>query len=155
MARKRRRRRRKNVPTLKGITQDVTTGAVDAVQVLAGKAAARIIPEQLGIPKEGTTGIAAQAAVAVAVGIFGRQLFGADVAKMMMAGALTAPVESIIVQADVPVLGPALSAYPQFRAYVQPGAGDRLPSNRIPALSAWPDVGLEAYDDGAGYGSGY
>jgi hypothetical protein len=124
---------------------------MDAVQVLAGKAAARIIPEQFGIPKEGTTGIAAQAAVAVAVGIFGRQLFGADVAKMMMAGALTAPVESIIVQADVPVLSPALSAYPQFRAYAQPPDA----TNRIPALSAWPDVGLEAYDDGAGYGAGY
>lgn len=136
-ARKRRRTYRRNVPQLRGITGTITKGATGAFQVLAGKAIARVLPEQLGIPTAGTTGIAAQAGIALLVGMFGKQLFGAKAGEMLLVGALTAPVESIVVAANVPVLSPALSAYPSL-SYGMSAYPKALP----PVAS---DVALGAY----------
>ncbi len=70
--------------------------------------------------------------------MFGGQLFGAKVGEMMLIGALTAPIESVIVAANVPVLGPALSAYPSLAAL----------SAYVPSTALLPqDVTLQGYED--------
>lgn len=146
-ARRRRKSYRRNQPRqLRGIVRQLTDGAVGAFQILTGKALARAIPEMVGMPKEGPTGIAIQGAVAIFAGMMARQFFGAEAGKMVLAGALTAPVETLIVTANIPVISPALSAYPMLSAYPEydgaygvlaPGAG----------MSAYPtDISMdEAY----------
>lgn len=112
---RRRRTYRRNQPAM---VKNLSEGAISAFQVLAGKAAARTVADQVPIPggRDSASGIAIQAVVAVLIGMFGRQLgFGASTAKMLTAGALTAPVETIIVGANVPFLSPALEAYPSVR----------------------------------------
>lgn len=141
VAKKRRRRRsparrrryyRRN-PRQPAIIKTLTDGAVGAFQVLAGKAAARTLGNLVPLPGAqdagSPMGVASQAIVAVLVSIFGKQLFGAKVAGMLTVGALTAPVESIIIGANIPVLSPALSAYPSIR-HISP---DQLEAY-VPAL---------------------
>lgn len=133
----RRRTYRRNQPVrLKGIQKQLTDGAVGAFQVVAGKATARILTQQLGLSTEGATGIATQAGVALLAGMLAHKLFGANAGKMILAGALTAPIESMVVNAGVPVLSDALSAYPQLAAY--PGAIPTYPGSV--QLEAYPDT---------------
>ena len=138
--RRRRRTYRRNQPRqIRGIARQLTQGATDALQVLAGKAVARTLPQMLGMGIENATGIAIQAAVAIGVGMVGRQFFGAAAGKMMLAGALTAPVETLIVAANIPILSPALSAYPQLGNY----------------SSGYYGAGVSAYPQLGNYSQGY
>lgn len=127
----RRRTYRRNQPrAFRGFAEQLTDGAVGAAQVITGKAVARVVPETLGLAKEGPTGLVTQAAVAVLVGMLGRQFFGAEAGKMMLIGGLTGPVESILITANIPIISPALSAYPM-----------------IPGVAAYPQVGVSAYPE--------
>ena len=139
--RRRRRTYRRNQPRqLRGITNQLMQGGIDALQVLAGKAAARTVPQMLGFGLENATGVAMQAVVAIVVGMVGKQFFGAGPGRMMLAGALTAPVESLVVAANIPILSPALSAYPQLGQYSSGyyGAG----------VGAYPQLGQAPYSPG-------
>lgn len=149
--RKRRRSYRRNPPRL-NIMKQLTEGAVGAFQVLSGKAVARIVPQTVGLPTDGAAGLATQAGVAVVLGMLANRMLGREAGKMILVGALTAPVESFIVGANIPLLSPALSAYPSYQV-LRPGAGNGVAAyNR---LSAYPgasaDVELAGYDNGGGY----
>lgn len=145
MAKKRKRTYRRNQPRqLRGIVRQLTEGAVGAFQVLSGKALARVVPEMVGMPKEGPTGLAIQGAVAIFAGMMARQFFGAEAGKMVLAGALTAPVETLIVAANIPVISPALSAYPMLSAYPEYDGSYGVLPPAATALSAYPtDISMD------------
>lgn len=123
---------RRNAPrrtriTMRKVTRDLTQGAMDAALILVGKAGARTLPSMLpNLPKEGNIGLAMQALVAVAIGLLADQVLPAAQAKMVLAGGLTAPVETLVVSFNVPFLADALApvtASEQLSAYygyVQP-----------------------------------
>lgn len=143
-ARKRRTYRR-NQPQMRRLTRDLQEGVVGAFQVVSGKAAARVVPEMFGIPSAGLQGLAIQAGVALLVGMFGRQIFGVKAGQMLTIGALTAPVETVIIQANIPFISGGLSAYPTLGAYVN-GAG--VPGQLTPggSMDAYPqDVTIGEY----------
>lgn len=126
---KRRRSARRNPPVrLRGIQKQLTDGVVGAFQVTAGKATSRVLTQQLGIATEGATGIAVQAGVALLTGMVATRMFGATAGKMFLAGALTAPIESMVVAAGVPILSDALSAYPQLSSYPMSAYPGAIPS---------------------------
>lgn len=104
------RRRRRNPPRLsvKGITKSLTEGAQDAVLVLTGKAAVRTIPTLARLPQGGNMGLAVQALTAVGVSILAKGMVSPARAKMILAGGLSAPIETLIISYQVPFLAPAL-----------------------------------------------
>lgn len=146
-ARKTRRSYRRN-PARPDIVQTLMNGTVTASQVLVGKAAARAVPDVLKLPKGGNAGLAVQVATALALGYVSAMFFKKDTAAAILAGGLTAPVETLILAADVPYLSEYLSPEAEAAAvagYVQPrrplsGYVTHGGGARVPAL----------WDDGAG-----
>jgi hypothetical protein len=99
-----------------------TGGVVEAGQILVGKAAARSVPDLANLPKQGNVGLAIQAAVAVGVGWLADRFMSKDAARALLAGGLTAPLETLIVAYNVPWLSTALSpvtASSEVGAYVR------------------------------------
>jgi hypothetical protein len=81
-----------------------------------------------GIPREGNLGLGVQALTALGLGLVASRVFKPERAKMVLAGALSAPVETLILTYRVPWLSNALSpttVQSQVSAYVQPS---RLPN---------------------------
>jgi len=100
---------RRNPPRRVDIVGSLMDGSVEAVQILIGKAAARSLPDLVGAPKQGNIGLAVQAATALVTGYVAGMFLSENAARAMMAGGLTAPLETLIVSYDVPWLGRALS----------------------------------------------
>jgi len=124
--------RRPKMPDLVGMLMD---GTVNAGQVLVGKAAARSVPDLMGLPKEGNVGLAIQAAVAVGVGFFADMFLSRQAAAAILAGGLTAPLETFLVAQDVPWIGEALSpvtAAAEVGAYTMGRYPARVNNNRLP-----------------------
>lgn len=89
----------------------VMEGLKGGAGVVLGKAAVRAIPTMVGIPRTGMLGIGAQAAIGVVLAPFvDRFLRGWG--KPFLYGAFAAPLESLAVSLNLPVVGPALSSYP-------------------------------------------
>lgn len=121
--RKRRRTYKRNPKRMAPI-QAFTDGVVEAGQILIGKAAVRSIPDIVNLPKEGNVGLAIQAGTALAIGYLTDMFLSRDASRAMTAGALTAPLETLIVSYNVPWLAPALSPVSQangLNAYVRGG----------------------------------
>lgn len=121
-ARPRARAPRRNPPrfSIRGVTKQLTDGAMDATLVLAGKAATRTIPLAANLPKGGNLGLAVQALTAVVVAMVAQRVLSPARARMVLAGGLSAPVETLIVSYKVPFLAPALQpveADAQLSAY--------------------------------------
>ncbi len=148
-----RRSMRRNPPrfTIRNITKQITDGAMDATLVLTGKAATRTIPLMANLPKDGNIGLAVQALTAVVVGMLAQRVVSPSRARMVLAGGLTAPLETLIVSYNVPFLAPALqpvesdaqlSAYNMY-GYVAPaipaGAGNGVGGyvNQDPGLGQY------------------
>lgn len=137
-----RRTYRRN-PRRPDVVRMLTQGTITASQVLAGKAVTRAVPEMLNLPKQGNTGLAVQVATALGVGYVSSMFFSQATSAAILAGALTAPVETVIQVANVPLLARYLSPTAQqsavegykqgvrgyvqprtpFAGYVQPGSG--------------------------------
>lgn len=116
--RRRRTTYRRNPPRKGDIMGRVTTGLLDGLQVMLGKAGARAVPTLLKLPTTGTMGIGVQLASAVAVGMVAEQFVSRDAARMIVAGGVSAPLEALVISYNVPFLAPALttgalSGYPQ------------------------------------------
>lgn len=128
----------------------LTSGAIEAGQVLVGKAMVRSVPDLAGLPKEGNVGLAVQAAVALVAGVLADMFLSKDASRAILAGGLTAPLETVIVAYKVPWLSGALSPVSQtatLSAYVVGGNGNmRLGAyarERLAAVSN--DRGLGSY----------
>lgn len=129
-------------------------GIGDAAGVVAGKALARIVPTVVPqLPKAGPLGLAVQAATAVLVGWAAADVLKLprDVARSLLAGGLSAPLETAAVAYRIPVLGPALDPVQQAAAvaavsgvgsYANPnGLGRR----RIAGVGAYANPGLAGF----------
>lgn len=109
------------------IVEMVVQGAKDAGAIVAGKAATNVIAQHIpfgaGSP---TMDLAKQIVSAAIVGIAARRFVPRDVARLVFAGGLVAPVENAVAKLNIPVLSPALSgglgSYPMLGAYYQPPA---------------------------------
>lgn len=119
------------------MVRTLTEGATGALAAIVGKAAARAIPQQFGLSTVGTMGIATQGGVALLLGIVASKLpMARKHAPFIVAGALMAPMEEIVRSLNIPVLSPALAAYPGY---------PMLPSGG-PSLAARPvRAGLASY----------
>jgi hypothetical protein len=85
-------------------------GTWGALGVTLGKAAARAVPQQLGLPTAGPVGIAVTAATALGLSMVAERV-SRKYAPFIVAGALAAPMEQIIRDRNIPILSPALSGY--------------------------------------------
>lgn len=149
--------RRRNPPrgkfSVRKITRNLTQGVMDAGLVLVGKAGARTIPAMLpNLPKEGNVGLAVQALVAVVLGMAADMFLSPANAKMVLAGGLTAPVETLVVSFDVPFLAEALAPVTAdqqlsaYAGYVQPEL-IAAPSAEMGAyVQEGADVAMGGYD---------
>lgn len=161
---KRRSPTRRNPPRRQiDVVGSLMDGSVEAVQILIGKAAARSLPDLVGAPKQGNIGLAVQAATALVVGWGAGMFLSENAARAMMAGGLTAPIETLIVSYNVPWLGRALSpvstangvaAYAS-RARIGNGLSGYVKRRPAPIIQARgmsgyvssADRGLEMYDE--------
>ena len=143
----RKRTYRRN-PRRVDIVQTLTNGVVEAGQILIGKAAVRSIPDLARLPKQGNTGLAVQIGTALAIG-YGAEMFLSPAAsRAMMAGALSAPLETLIVSYRVPWLSTALSpvtAEAGVSAYVMGS-----PSASLGRYARRPRIAPPAEDRGLG-----
>ena len=147
---------------MRNLGRQFQQGLFDAAGVVVGKAATRILSNMIPVPR--TTPImefAVQAGAAVVVGTAASMFLPRDVARMMVAGGLAAPVESFAV--NIPFIGPMLADYDPF---LPMGEQDPfLPMGAYPApaanalgQSAYGDdpygPGIGAYGQGADMGEG-
>lgn len=150
-----RKRARRNPPRKRlDIVRSLTDGAIEAGQVLIGKAAVRSVPDLMALPKEGNVGLAVQAGVALALGWAAEMFLSKDAARALLAGGLTAPLETVIVAYRVPWLAPALSPVTQtatLSSYVM-GANNnaRLGRYARERLAVSNDRGLGSYASARG-----
>lgn len=131
-------------------------GGIGAVQVLTGKAAARAVPDLMGLPKEGNVGLAIQAGVALAAGWVADMMLSPKAAEMILVGGLTAPTETLIVAFNVPFFSEALSpttAANDVGRYVRRNPGRTVPSNGMGRYVPSGEVGMGRYaQPGSGAG---
>jgi len=126
-----RRTYRRNPVRRGDLVDTFINGAMGAGGVLVGKAAVRSLPQLLSLPQAGNVGLAVQAATAVAAGYVADRFVGSDVAQYILAGGLSAPMESLIIRLNVPWLATALASSGAVAGYV-PGRG----------IAAAPRMGL-------------
>lgn len=148
-------------------TPDVVTmlmdGSIAASQVLVGKAVARSVPQMANLPKEGNVGLAVQAGVALATGYVASMFLSRGAAAALMAGGLSAPIETLIVANNVPFLSEALSpatvqasvnGYRGVGRYAHTRTDRQLGryahTRPMQALAGYPD-GEDTYEDYAAY----
>lgn len=125
-------------------------GGIAATQVLVGKALVRSVPQMINLPKGGNVGLAVEAALALGLGYVASMFFSRGSAAAIMAGGLTAPIETLIVARNVPWFSEALSpaavqasvnGYLGAGRYPQPGQVGRYPQPRpVAALMGYPDA---------------
>lgn len=125
-----RRAYRRN-PARPDVVKMLTRGTLTATQVLVGKAATRAVPDLMNLPKAGNAGLAVQVATALALGYVSEMFFSKTTAAAILAGGLTAPVETLIQAANIPYLSGYLSPGADAAAiqgYVQsPGLAGYVP----------------------------
>ena len=127
-------------------------GATEATQVLVGKALARSVPDLVGLPKQGNIGLAIQTGVALLTGYAAEMFVSAGAARALMAGGLTAPLETLIVAYNVPWLSGALhpvSGQNALGSYVMGQNGAAIAAGRRRSLGRYVegdnDRGLGRY----------
>lgn len=166
MARKRRKRatrrrrstaRRRNPPrrrsrarlTPRGAINRVTTGIQDAAGILAGKAAARAIPELIGFRQTGMAGMGVQLLSGLVAAYVADMFLGVKFGRQVMAGALLAPMESIIIGANIPILSPALAG-----GALLPATSGAYPS-MFNGVGAYPELpgGMGGYELSDAFGT--
>lgn len=99
---------RLGLPSVKGVVSTLQRGAVDAVKVIGGKAAARFLGNLAPANFKDTLvkNLAVQTAAGLVVGLAAARFFSADTARFVLAGGLSAPIEAAL--KPVPLVGPLL-----------------------------------------------
>ena len=134
------RRHRRNPPGMSGLLfylrpANLMGGVMDAGEVLIGKVAVRTIPGLVGAPTDGNLGLIIQGLSAVLAGGLAHTFVNHNAGKMVLAGGLAAPLESLIKALNIPMISSALG-----EETVEIDGLDAYP--QIPnALSAYPQMG--------------
>lgn len=115
---------RRNPIKMGSIVDQVMSGGIGAVEVLAGKGIARSVPSLFNIDRETTMGLIVQALAGLAAGLGAQYVLPSGAAHVIMSGGLSAPLESLIKRAGIPVISAAfgeteeeaeyISAYPEL-----------------------------------------
>lgn len=146
-----RARPRSNPPlSLGNLGMRLTEGAMDALGVVGGKAAAQGIPQAVGLPQGGVAGIASQVGVGLLTAfVVDEFMGGGDAGRMILAGALAAPLENAVEGAGIPFVSNALSAYPNvgYRSLSSYTSGGRIPSQSSYSTGGSSE-GFDAYPTG-------
>ena len=109
MARTHRRRYRRNPPGFGGVLRYLSPthlfgGVVDAGEVLAGKVVVRTIPGLVGLPTTDMLGLVVQSLTAVLAGGVAHSFVSPNAGKMVLAGGLAAPLESLLKGLNIPFI---------------------------------------------------
>lgn len=143
----RRRRTTRRNPPLRNALRTLQDGLMGGAEVVLGKAAARVIPTTLGLPKQGNVGLAVQIGVAttlaVALDFMG---LGRDHVGYIAAGAFSAPLETLAVAHNVPLLAAAL--HPTAQAADLQGYFGVFPRTEIPERGVSSYYGTRRYAGG-------
>lgn len=156
-----RRGRRHSVRRLgnpRGIVSFIMAGAIDATEVVLGKASVRIISGYLpaSIPQTGAVGLALQVALAGGVGFAAHKFVSPNAGKMVLAGGLSGVIEGFIKSLNIPILSPALgdgTSYYAVGAYPSMSAYPALPSPS--GISAYPGMAGDEDVTSAEYATAY
>lgn len=122
-------------------------GVKDAALILVGKAGTRAVSAMIPFGANvGIVGAVKQVAVALAVGFAAHKALGADAARMVVAGGIVAPLETLVKGLNIPLVSANLGD-----ATGAAGAGFAIQDGRD-GMGAYP---LAAYppDDEAEYGN--
>ena len=130
---------------VKGLMSTGMQGVKDAAGVVVGKAATRAVAGL--IPFGANTGIVGtlkQVLVAVGVGYGANKVLGREFARMVVAGGIAAPLETLVKSMGIPILSPALSAGDEAYAALgghgaYPLAGVGMYPPALPAASGYGD----------------
>lgn len=148
--RRHRRYRRNPGFSVRGIGNQLMTGAKRAATVVVGKAAGKFAANVIPVPKTTMVGqVGSQLLAALAIGVVGRKFIGHGLGEDLFIGAMTAPMETALKM--VPVVGPLLGEDP----FLPMGAYDPFlpmgayapPEAPAATVGSYEDVG----DDGFGY----
>lgn len=139
------RRHMSNPRTMKGFVGFLVNGAIDATEVVLGKAGVRIVAGYLpaSIPQTGAVGLALQVALAGGLGFGAHKFVSPNAGKMVLAGGLSGVIEAFIKSLNIPVLSPALGDGTSYYAVGAYPAMSAYPA--LPALSAYPS--MSGYED--------
>lgn len=145
----RRRTATRRNPPAPDVLLMLKAGGMAAAEVLVGKAATRSVPQLLKLPQEGNTGLAVQIGTALLVGYAAGMFLSPSAAAAILAGGLTAPLETALVAYDVPWIGKALSPT-STTAAVQGYAMGRYPRpvggvGRYPMMRSGAQLKLAGY----------
>jgi len=147
---------KRNPPRRGDILDTMTQGAMAAGGVLVGKAAARSLPQLLSLPQAGNVGLAVQAATAVVVGYLADRFIGPDVGQSILAGGLSAPMESLVIRLNIPWLSPALASAGTVSGYANRRGKVVVYRGGVPSVRGYvTPPGVTAPSGVAGYGYGY
>ena len=142
-----RRRYRQNPAGLGGIMRylsvnNLMSGVIDAGEVLGGKIVVRTLPGLVGLPTTDMLGLSVQALTAILAGGVAHTFVNPNAGKMVLAGGLAAPLETILKGLNIPFISANLgedvveidgiSAYPQLNqmgSYPQPVYGEEYDYN--------------------------
>lgn len=90
------------------IINSAIDGVLHGALVVAGKAGVRVVRRQFGYAAGSVVGSGVEAAAALAIGMFGARVLGADKARSLMHGGFSAPIEAIVKSARLPYVSDAL-----------------------------------------------
>lgn len=141
------RRRHRNPPRGlgRGVVGHIIGGAVDAAEILVGKAAVNTIAGFLPVTQTGAVGALAKIVAAVAVSWAARKV-SPNASKMTLAGGLLAVIEPPVKAANIPLLSAGLSDYPSNFYVPGPLAVGSYPKalSSYPTFSGTDDFGADA-----------
>jgi hypothetical protein len=83
-------------------------GVIDAGEVLVGKVVVRTVPGLIGFGSSDTIGLAIQALTAIVAGGVAHTFVNHNAGKMILAGGLAAPLETLIKSLNIPMISSAL-----------------------------------------------
>ncbi len=144
-----------------GVVGMVVQGAKDAGAIVGGKVAANVVARAIPLADTGAMGVVKRVGAAAVVGYAAQKFLSRDVARLMLAGGLTAVIENAaraVLPANIVAIGlqgddaDALGAY---LAGIEEGAalGAEEALGAYPALGASDDA-MGAYPDGIGESMG-
>jgi hypothetical protein len=131
-----------------GIVNMLTRGVMDAAVVVGGKAVSGFVGSKIPQFVPGTLGAVVNRVIsAVVVGFAASKVLSADRARLAVAGALAAPIESAIKAANIPLLSEGLSDDDDYYEVDMSG---------YPGVAGYPGVsGYPAVGAGVGDGDDY
>lgn len=125
--------------SMRGFMPMLMEGAIDAGEVVVGKAAARLVPSLFGFGKGTMMNMTIQAITAIGMGYIGHSFVSRNAGKMLLAGGLASPLEDIIKAANVPLISAALGEETDLIA-AYPGDMSDYPESD---LGLYPTMGEE------------